>query len=98
MIDATTRAQRCVLLEIPASQAGKSEGLGKRVSGGTNRQQGREALAAAGETCCCHAATGLMWMLAQGKETVAAWSCAGEASLEQEPARAGPRAREIWQN
>lgn len=44
MIDATTRAQGCVLLKIPTSQAGKREGLGKRVSNGTNRQQGWEGL------------------------------------------------------
>lgn len=98
MIDATTRAQRCVLLEIPASQAGKSEGLGKRVSVSTNRQQGRGMGWQGLETLSCHAAVGLTWTLAQGKEAAAAWSCAGEASLEQEPARARPRAREIWQN
>jgi len=50
VIDAASRAQRRVLLEIPASRAGKSEGLGKQGAGGTARKRGREGLAGAGQT------------------------------------------------
>lgn len=50
MIDATTRAQGCILLKIPTSQAGKREGLGKQVPSGTNWQQGWEGLGETGET------------------------------------------------